>query len=141
MILIFVSYRHCFPVANSLGLFPGSKTNRPTKAIELYELCVHRGRLWSVLAAVNILWFPLPSSLPPSPVYYYEPHFRSHTVPSTRRCHSHRTRLFQDTRTRYERRLLPSYRGCNNLRPILVSHHLSPVSSEVSILLENVVMM
>lgn len=31
----------------------GSKTNKPTKEVELFELCVHKGRLWSVKATSN----------------------------------------------------------------------------------------
>lgn len=31
----------------------GSKSNKPTKEIELFELCVHKGRLWSVKATSN----------------------------------------------------------------------------------------
>jgi hypothetical protein len=36
----------------------GAKNNRPTVGIELFELCVHKGRLWSVQATSNDKAFP-----------------------------------------------------------------------------------
>ena len=33
----------------------GAKDSRPTRQIELLELCVNKGRLWSVKAAVSTL--------------------------------------------------------------------------------------
>ena len=36
----------------------GPKDKRPTKGIELYELCVGKGRLWSVQATSNDILFP-----------------------------------------------------------------------------------
>mmetsp|Transcript_31178 Transcript_31178/g.29727 ORF Transcript_31178/g.29727 Transcript_31178/m.29727 type:complete len:265 (+) Transcript_31178:100-894(+) len=36
----------------------GPKNNRPTKMIELFELCVNKGRLWSVQATSNDRDFP-----------------------------------------------------------------------------------
>ena len=32
----------------------GPKNNRPTYGVELYELCVYRGKLWSVKATVSL---------------------------------------------------------------------------------------
>lgn len=37
---------------------PGSKSLKPEALIELYELCVSKGRLWSVQATTNDKLFP-----------------------------------------------------------------------------------
>jgi len=36
----------------------GPKNKRPTKGVELYQLCVSRGKLWSVQATSNDILFP-----------------------------------------------------------------------------------
>jgi len=36
----------------------GPKNNRPTKGVELFQLCVSKGRLWSVQATSNDKLFP-----------------------------------------------------------------------------------
>ena len=37
---------------------PGSKSTKPQAVVELYELCVNKGRLWSVQATANDKTFP-----------------------------------------------------------------------------------
>ena len=35
----------------------GAKDKRPTRAVELYELCVGKGKLWSVQATVRDVYY------------------------------------------------------------------------------------
>lgn len=55
--IIFYQFQFENPLDMSLPR-TGPKNNRPTKQIELYELCVNRGRLWSVQASSNDKAFP-----------------------------------------------------------------------------------
>lgn len=54
---IFYSYAFEYPIDNSIPR-TGSKSNRPTKVVELYELCVAKGKLWSVKATSTDKLFP-----------------------------------------------------------------------------------
>ena len=54
---IFYKFKFENPLDMSLPR-TGPKDKRPTKGIELYELCVGKGRLWSVQATSNDILFP-----------------------------------------------------------------------------------
>ena len=54
---IFYKFKFENPLDMSLPR-TGPKNKRPTKGIELYELCVGKGRLWSVQATSNDILFP-----------------------------------------------------------------------------------
>lgn len=55
--IVFYQYQFENPLDASLPR-TGPKNNRPTVGIELYELAVNRGRLWSVQATSNDKAFP-----------------------------------------------------------------------------------
>lgn len=55
--IVFYQYQFENPLDPSLPR-TGPKNNRPTVGIELYELAVNRGRLWSVQATSNNVAFP-----------------------------------------------------------------------------------
>ena len=52
----------------------GPKNNRPTKVIEIYQLCVNKGRLWSVQATSNDKLFPLHEQTFRNTVASFVPH-------------------------------------------------------------------
>ena len=55
--VVFYEYQFENPLDMSLPR-TGPKNNKPTLGVELYELCVNRGRLWSVQATSNNVAFP-----------------------------------------------------------------------------------
>ena len=55
--IIFYEFQFENPLDLSLPR-TGPKNNKPTSGVELYELCVNRGRLWSVQATSNNVAFP-----------------------------------------------------------------------------------
>ena len=55
--IVFYVFEFEYPLDMSLPRV-GSKNDPPTKQIELFELCVNRGRLWSVKATSNDKLFP-----------------------------------------------------------------------------------
>jgi len=55
--IVFYEFEFSSPLDAALPR-TGSKTNRPTAQVELYELCVHKGKLWSVQATSNDKIFP-----------------------------------------------------------------------------------
>lgn len=55
--VVFYEFQFENPLDQSLPR-TGPKDNRPTKGIELYQLCVAKGRLWSVQATSNDKLFP-----------------------------------------------------------------------------------
>jgi len=55
--IVFYEFDFAYPLDTSLPR-PGSKTNKPTMQVELYELCVNKGKLWSVQAMSNDKIFP-----------------------------------------------------------------------------------
>ena len=48
--ILFYQFQFENPLDDSL---PRSKSSKAQKELELYELCVHKGRLWSVKATTN----------------------------------------------------------------------------------------
>lgn len=59
--IVFYSYQFENPLDLTLPR-PGSKSLKPTAVVELYQLCVSKGRLWSVQATSNDKTFPLHES-------------------------------------------------------------------------------
>jgi PsbP len=55
--IIFYTFTFDSPLDMSLPR-PGSKSLKPTRLMELYQLCVSKGRLWSVQATSNDKTFP-----------------------------------------------------------------------------------
>jgi hypothetical protein len=55
--IVFYTYTFDSPLDLSLPR-PGSKSLKPTRLVELYQLCVNKGRLWSVQATSNDKVFP-----------------------------------------------------------------------------------
>lgn len=52
--ILFYEFEFSNPLDQSLPR-TGPKDKRPTKQVELFEVCVYRGRLWSVKATVSCL--------------------------------------------------------------------------------------
>ena len=51
--IAFYAYQFDNPLDQSIPR-TGSKANRPTRQVELYELCVSKGKLWNLQITVKI---------------------------------------------------------------------------------------
>ncbi len=71
--IVFYTFEFENPLDASLPR-TGPKNNRPTKGIEIYQLCVSKGRLWSIQATSNDKLFPLHEQTFRNTVASFVPH-------------------------------------------------------------------